>query len=71
MAGGGTEGAMASVQEVATKLESNYRENTPQRLRVLDMFLAFVFVTGVLQVIISYLFLPPSIYLLFISLVAE
>lgn len=48
--GGDAESALASVKDVATRLSINYQQTTPQRLRVLDMFLAFVFATGVLQV---------------------
>lgn len=43
-------GAMSAIGEVAKQLQSNYRETTPKRLRMLDMFLLFVFATGVLQV---------------------
>ncbi|CBJ48660.1 Oligosaccharyltransferase, DAD1 subunit (or epsilon subunit) [Ectocarpus siliculosus] len=43
-------GAMSAIGEVAKQLQSNYRETTPKRLRMLDMFLLFVFTTGVLQV---------------------
>eukprot|EP00752_Nemacystus_decipiens_P012722 g11272.t1 len=44
--GGGT---MSAIGDVAKLLESNYRKTTPRRLRMLDMFLVFVFATGVLQ----------------------
>lgn len=43
-------GAMSAIGEVAKQLQSNYRQTTPKRLRMLDMFLVFVFATGVLQV---------------------
>lgn len=50
MAGAATAGsAMSAVRDVAKLLEANYR-NTPKRLRMLDLFLVFVFATGVLQV---------------------
>ncbi|CAM9458663.1 unnamed protein product [Ectocarpus sp. 12 AP-2014] len=42
-------GAMSAIGEVAKQLQSNYLETTPKRLRMLDMFLLFVFATGVLQ----------------------
>ena len=48
--GGGTGGALSAIGDVAKLLESNYRKTTPRRLRMLDMFLVFVFATGVLQV---------------------
>eukprot|EP00903_Cladosiphon_okamuranus_P007917 g7645.t1 len=48
-AGGGNGGTMSAIGEVAKLLESNYRKTTPRRLRMLDMFLVFVFATGVLQ----------------------
>lgn len=48
--GGGSGGAMSAIGDVAKLLESNYRKTTPKRLRMLDMFLVFVFATGVLQV---------------------
>lgn len=53
-AGGGKEGRNPSswqaIGDVARVLDSNYRKHTPTRLRMLDMFLLFVFSTGVLQV---------------------
>lgn len=48
--GGGSGGTLSAISEVAKLLESNYRKTTPRRLRMLDMFLVFVFATGVLQV---------------------
>eukprot|EP00904_Undaria_pinnatifida_P000784 jgi/Undpi1/10706/HiC_scaffold_29.g13154.m1 len=52
-AGGGKEGRNPSswqaIGDVARVLDSNYRKHTPTRLRMLDMFLLFVFSTGVLQ----------------------
>lgn len=48
--GGGGGGAMSAIGEVARLLEANYQKTTPKRLRILDMFLVFVFATGVLQV---------------------
>ena len=52
--GGGNEGrtpsAWQAISDVAKVLDSNYRKHTPTRLRMLDMFLVFVFSTGVLQV---------------------
>ncbi|CAN0263797.1 unnamed protein product [Pylaiella littoralis] len=41
--------SMSAIGDVAKLLKSNYRETTPKRLRMLDMFLVFVFATGVLQ----------------------
>lgn len=41
---------MQAVSDVAKLLESNYRQHTPKRLRLLDMFLVFIFATGVMQV---------------------
>lgn len=43
-------GVSSTLKDVAKVLESNYRQNTPTRLRLLDTFLVFLFVTGVLQV---------------------
>lgn len=43
-------GVASALRDVAKVLESNYRQNTPTRLRLLDTFLVFLFVTGVLQV---------------------
>lgn len=43
-------GVMQAVGDVAKLLESNYRQHTSKRLRLLDMFLVFVFATGVMQV---------------------
>lgn len=48
--GAGSGGAMSAIGDVAKLLESNYRKTTSRRLRMLDMFLVFVFATGVLQV---------------------
>lgn len=48
--GRGWAGAMSAISDVAKQLESSYRETTSKRLRMLDMFLVFVFATGVLQV---------------------
>lgn len=63
MAGGSTGGGGVSVAggdaskrgtsaigDVARMLASNYRDNTPKRLQVLDMFLVFLFLTGAVQV---------------------
>ena len=42
-------GVASAIRDVSKMLESNYRQNTPTRLRLLDTFLVFLFVTGVLQ----------------------
>lgn len=47
---GGVGGAVQAVNDVAKILESNYQKTATKRLRMLDMFLVFVFATGVLQV---------------------
>lgn len=54
-------GVSSTLRDVAKVLESNYRQNTPTRLRLLDTFLVFLFVTGVLQVWPDTRFLPLSI----------
>ncbi|CAM9292515.1 unnamed protein product, partial [Laminaria digitata] len=46
---GRTPSAWQAIGDVARVLDSNYRQDTPTRLRMLDMFLVFVFSTGVLQ----------------------
>ena len=48
--GGQAPSAWQAIGDVAKVLDSNYRKHTPTRLRMLDMFLVFVFSTGVLQV---------------------
>lgn len=48
--GGRAPSAWQAIGDVAKVLDSNYRKHTPTRLRMLDMFLVFVFSTGVLQV---------------------
>lgn len=42
-------GGVNAIRDVAKMLTSNYQEHTSKRLQILDMFLVFVFLTGVLQ----------------------
>lgn len=57
--------SMSAIGDVAKLLKSNYRETTPKRLRMLDMFLVFVFATGVLQVRTSRCFRFSPVLVLF------
>lgn len=46
----GAPGLAQAIRDVTKVLQADYRDTTPKRLKMLDMFLVFVFATGVLQV---------------------